>query len=272
MQGSVLETAEVQARYAHLRCPFVVQKLLILPRKLGKWEVSYFQHKYVYPIVPLTSSWSSLFLVKNSTFRNSFASAVVSAIPVPTLESAQYPGILPSPTCGYPHPQFTLRPVPFPTLSVDRSFGAAISEGPSTQQASLLSQPQAEHPPTEEAPSRTIPTACVRPTHPLRSFANPLLPPPMSAIEPKVPYTPLLSQTGPNLAKGQVKTASLGLAGKARSPLLPVSVPTAPEVSEEGHKPTEDPASVYEQDDLSEQMASLEGLMKQLNAITGSAF
>lgn len=29
---------------------------------------------------------------------------------------------------------------------------------------------------------------------------------------------------------------------------------------------------VYEQDDLSEQMASLEGLMKQLNAITGSAF
>ncbi|NXI54769.1 DCC protein, partial [Chloroceryle aenea] len=30
---------------------------------------------------------------------------VVSAIPVPTLESAQYPGILPSPTCGYPHPQ-----------------------------------------------------------------------------------------------------------------------------------------------------------------------
>ncbi|NXN48911.1 DCC protein, partial [Rynchops niger] len=36
---------------------------------------------------------------------------VVSAIPVPTLESAQYPGILPSPTCGYPHPQFTLRPV-----------------------------------------------------------------------------------------------------------------------------------------------------------------
>lgn len=31
-------------------------------------------------------------------------------------------------------------------------------------------------------------------------------------------------------------------------------------------------SQVYEQDDLSEQMASLEGLMKQLNAITGSAF
>ncbi|XP_067555156.1 netrin receptor DCC-like [Pseudorca crassidens] len=200
--------------------------------------------------------------------------AVVSAIPVPTLESAQYPGILPSPTCAYPHPQFTLRPVPFPTLSVDRGFGAGktVSEGPATQQPPMLPPAQPEHPSGEEAPSRTIPTACVRPTHPLRSFANPLLPPPMSAIEPKIPYTPLLSQSGPTLPKTHVKTASLGLAGKARSPLLPVSVPTAPEVSEESHKPTEDPANVYEQDDLSEQMASLEGLMKQLNAITGSAF
>ncbi|XP_049475510.1 netrin receptor DCC-like [Panthera uncia] len=124
--------------------------------------------------------------------------AVVSAIPVPTLESAQYPGILPSPTCGYPHPQFTLRPVPFPTLSVDRGFGAGktVSEGPTTQQPPMLPPAQPEHPSSEEAPSRTIPTACVRPTHPLRSFANPLLPPPMSAIEPKVPYTPLLSQPG----------------------------------------------------------------------------
>ncbi|KAB0361322.1 hypothetical protein FD754_005478, partial [Muntiacus muntjak] len=123
--------------------------------------------------------------------------AVVSAIPVPTLESAQYPGILPSPTCGYPHPQFTLRPVPFPTLSVDRGFGAGktVSEGPSPQQPAMLPPAQPEHPSSEEAPSRTIPTACVRPTHPLRSFANPLLPPPMSAIEPKVPYTPLLSQS-----------------------------------------------------------------------------
>ncbi|KAF6087755.1 DCC netrin 1 receptor [Phyllostomus discolor] len=200
--------------------------------------------------------------------------AVVSAIPVPTLESAQYPGILPSPTCGYPHPQFTLRPVPFPTLSVDRGFGTGktVNEGPTTQQPPMLPPTQPEHPSNEEVPSRTIPTACVRPTHPLRSFANPLLPPPMSAIEPKVPYTPLLSQPGPTLPKTHVKTASLGLAGKARSPLLPVSVPTAPEVSEESHKPTEDPANVYEQDDLSEQMASLEGLMKQLNAITGSAF
>lgn len=73
---------------------------------------------------------------------------------------------------------------------------AAVSEGPAPQQPPLLPQTQPEHSSNEDAPSRTIPTACVRPTHPLRSFANPLLPPPMSAIEPKVPYTPLLSQAG----------------------------------------------------------------------------
>ncbi|KAG9354086.1 hypothetical protein JZ751_012210 [Albula glossodonta] len=199
---------------------------------------------------------------------------VVSAIPVPTLESSQYPGILPSPTCGYPHSKFTLRPMPFPTLTVDRSYATAMApEGstPHAQQQTLIPSSQSEHASTEEVPSRTIPTACVRPTHPMRSFANPLLPPPMGTIEPKV-YTPLMPQSSASLPKAQVKTASLGQAGKARSPLLPVSVPTAPEVAEEGNKQPEDPANVYEQDDLSEQMASLEGLMKQLNAITGSAF
>ena len=43
--------------------------------------------------------------------------------------------------------------------------------------------------------NRTIPTACVRPTHPLRSFINPLLPPPMGTIDPKV-YTSMMSQSG----------------------------------------------------------------------------
>ncbi|KAJ8007460.1 hypothetical protein DPEC_G00117730 [Dallia pectoralis] len=227
---------------------------------------------------------------------------VVSAIPVPTLESSQYPGVLPSPTCGYSHttlashPKFTLRPVPFPGLTVDRSYHTAIStEGssplvvPQPQQPTLVtsssSQPgvglvggggggELSLPGTEEVggvSTRTIPTACVRPTHPLRSFANPLLPPPMGNIDPKV-YTPMMPHSSSSLPKPTVKTASLGQAGKARSPLLPVSVPTAPEVGEEGQKLPEDSANVYEQDDLSEQMASLEGLMKQLNAITGSAF
>uniref|UniRef100_A0A7N8WX49 DCC netrin 1 receptor n=1 Tax=Mastacembelus armatus TaxID=205130 RepID=A0A7N8WX49_9TELE len=172
-------------------------------------------------------------------------------------------------------------PPSFSAMPSDSSNNPLLQQQPPPQQAPLLlsstTAPPGEHVagvgPVPGAPAvaaaageetqagsgRTIPTACVRPTHPLRSFTNPLLPPPMGTIDPKV------------LPKPQVKTASLGQAGKARSPLLPVSVPTAPDLSEEGGtNPTED--SVYEQDDLSEQMASLEGLMKQLNAITGSAF
>ena len=54
----------------------------------------------------------------------------------------------------------------------------------------------------------------------------------------------LLSCPGASLPKPQVKTASLGQAGKARSPLLPVSVPTAPDLQEEGGaKPAEDSAT-----------------------------
>uniref|UniRef100_A0A671V2J7 DCC netrin 1 receptor n=1 Tax=Sparus aurata TaxID=8175 RepID=A0A671V2J7_SPAAU len=231
---------------------------------------------------------------------------VVSAIPVPALDSSQYPGILPSPSCGFTHNKFSLRPMPFPSLTVDRGYTPAmpsdsstnplLQQQPPAQQAPPLlpgaSAPPGEHVPgvgpvpgapaavataaAEEAQAgsgRTIPTACVRPTHPLRSFTNPLLPPPMGTIDPKV-YTSMLPQSSTSHQKPQVKTASLGQAGKARSPLLPVSVPTAPDLPEEGGlKPAEDSAAnVYEQDDLSEQMASLEGLMKQLNAITGSAF
>ncbi|XP_049593123.1 netrin receptor DCC isoform X4 [Syngnathus scovelli] len=231
---------------------------------------------------------------------------MVSAIPVPSLDSSQYPGILPSPSCSFTHSKFSLRPMPFPSLTVDRRYTQVISTDASTnpllQQQSPPQQPPplllgssvsaGEHVPgigpvpgapaaatavasedSQAGASRTIPTACVRPTHPLRSFTNPLLPPPMSTIDPKV-YTSMLPQSTGSLPKPQVKTASLGQPGKARSPLLPVSVPTAPDIPEEGGtKPTEDSAAnVYEQDDLSEQMASLEGLMKQLNAITGSAF
>uniref|UniRef100_H2MKI3 DCC netrin 1 receptor n=1 Tax=Oryzias latipes TaxID=8090 RepID=H2MKI3_ORYLA len=191
---------------------------------------------------------------------------VVSAIPVPALDSAQYPGILPSPSCGFTHNKFSLRPMPFPSLTLDRGYTPGTQQ-PASQQPTPLLPGSSE---AQAGGSRTIPTACVRPTHPLRSFTNPLLPPPMGTIDPKV-YTSMISQSGGSLPKPQVKTASLGQAGKARSPLLPVSVPTAPDLQEEGGaKLPED--SVYEQDDLSEQMASLEGLMKQLNAITGSAF
>ncbi|XP_056874779.1 netrin receptor DCC isoform X2 [Takifugu flavidus] len=227
---------------------------------------------------------------------------VVSAIPVPALDSSQYSGILPSPSCGFTHNKFSLRPMPFSTLTVDRGFTTDTSSNPLLQQQSPPQQPapllpSSSVPPTEHVPvvspvpgapapvvpapaeeaqaasGRTIPTACVRPSHPLRSFTNPLLPSSMGTIDPKV-YTSMMPQSSASLPKPQVKTASLGQPGKARSPLLPVSVPTAPDLTEEGAtKAAEDSAAnVYEQDDLSEQMASLEGLMKQLNAITSSAF
>uniref|UniRef100_A0A672I8F9 DCC netrin 1 receptor n=1 Tax=Salarias fasciatus TaxID=181472 RepID=A0A672I8F9_SALFA len=149
---------------------------------------------------------------------------VVSAIPVPALDSSQYPGILPSPSCGFSHSKFSLRPMPFPSLTVDRGYTPGTT-------------------PLRSSSRRTIPTACVRPSHPLRSFTNPLLPPPMGTIDPKV-YTSMLPQSSASLPKPQVKTASLGQAGKARSPLLPVSVPTAPDLPEEGGaKPAEDSAA-----------------------------
>ncbi|KAJ3605607.1 hypothetical protein NHX12_027652, partial [Muraenolepis orangiensis] len=233
--------------------------------------------------------------------------SVVSAIPVPSLEG-QYP--------GFSHGQYTLRSMPLPSLTLDRGYGTdpahcllqqqappphTAGHASSPTQPVVVEEAHGNHGATvATATTRAIPTACVRPSHPLRSFvsanatspgvisppgsccgsgggggkAPPLLPPPMAVmLEPKV-YT---SMTGPPGAITMAtKTASLGQTGKARSPLLPVSVPTAPDFLEEGGgmggdklAGTEDAANVYEQDDLSEQMASLEGLMKQLNAITG---
>lgn len=62
----------------------------------------------------------------------------------------------------------------------------------------------------------------------------------------------VLSCPGASLPKPQVKTASLGQAGKARSPLLPVSVPTAPDLQEEGvTKAAEDSATNVSQREAS---------------------
>lgn len=62
--------------------------------------------------------------------------AVVSAIPVPALDSSQYPGILPSPSCGFSHSKFSLRPMPFPSLTVDRGYtpGTVRSKSTHTKQ------------------------------------------------------------------------------------------------------------------------------------------
>ncbi|CAL9682025.1 unnamed protein product [Knipowitschia caucasica] len=199
---------------------------------------------------------------------------VVSAVALDPQFDTQFPSLLQSPSCGFN--KFSLRQMPFPSLSVER-FSPAMTSEPSANPL----QPQQAPPPEsslvaavgvvvspmgvasseEGGGARTIPTACVRPSHPLRSFTSG-----------SAHCTPHAAAATVNVSS-LVKTASLGLGGKARSPLLPVSVPTAPELQEEGGaKGDEGGANVYEQDDLSEQMASLEGLMQQLNAITGSAF
>lgn len=90
-------------------------------------------------------------------------------------------------------------------------FPTAITTETPQPQASLIPTVQPEASGAEEMPSRSIPTACVRPTHPLRSFTNPLLPPPMGTIEPKV-YTPMMPQPGEVLsAAGSVNGINAAL-------------------------------------------------------------
>ncbi|KAG8576271.1 hypothetical protein GDO81_009816 [Engystomops pustulosus] len=110
-----------------------------------------------------------------------------------------------------------------------------------------------------------IPTAHIRPSHPLKSFAVPAVPAPApgSAYEP-LPSSPLLAQQAPSALS--VKTASLGTLGRVRPP-LPVTVPSAPEPLETSRM-LEGSECSYEPDELSKEMAHLEGLMKDLNAIT----
>uniref|UniRef100_A0A3P8VK11 Neogenin 1b n=1 Tax=Cynoglossus semilaevis TaxID=244447 RepID=A0A3P8VK11_CYNSE len=104
--------------------------------------------------------------------------------------------------------------------------------------------------------------------HPLKSFAVPAYPgtghPTYESSA--LPSTPLLAQTVPPTHPHVVKTASIGTLGRTRSPMI-VNVPNAPDVPETS-KMLEDVDNSYEPDELTEEMAHLEGLMKDLNAIT----
>uniref|UniRef100_A0AAY4AAB9 DCC netrin 1 receptor n=1 Tax=Denticeps clupeoides TaxID=299321 RepID=A0AAY4AAB9_9TELE len=93
-------------------------------------------------------------------------------------------------------------PRPGTNVSSSELQCSITTEGATPQQQTLIPTTQTEHAGTEEAPSRTIPTACVRPTHPLRSFANPILPPPMGTIDPKV-YTTMMPQSKGTLGRGR---------------------------------------------------------------------
>uniref|UniRef100_A0A674DI38 Neogenin n=1 Tax=Salmo trutta TaxID=8032 RepID=A0A674DI38_SALTR len=165
------------------------------------------------------------------------------------------------------------------------SYRESVRNTPSTEPLPPQAQPpcQAEHQhpdpegsyqgstATDDEPSASgsycsagqPPTAHVRPTHPLKSFAVPANPA-ANFESPALPSTPLLTQTGPQLHS--VKTASIGTLGRVRPP-MPVTVPSAPDVPETS-KMLEDVDSSYEPDELTEEMAHLEDLMKDLNAIT----
>ncbi|XP_038640291.1 neogenin-like isoform X2 [Scyliorhinus canicula] len=118
----------------------------------------------------------------------------------------------------------------------------------------------------EEESNRNVPTAHVRPSHPLKSFAVITIPPASTSYETTSSSTPLLSQTGTNPQVQSVKTASIGTLGRSRSPMA-VTVPSAPELAE-STKMLEDSDSNYGPDELTEEMTHLTGLMKDLNVIT----
>ncbi|XP_059392497.1 neogenin isoform X3 [Carassius carassius] len=172
------------------------------------------------------------------------------------------------PPRGYLHHQIGLRAPATPSTLSDRppSAESVRNQPPAPEPPVAPSQPSttAELEKTEalikeeEPPSINPPTAHVRPTHPLKSFAVPAVT--VSAHNPStyesaLPSTPLLAQS--------VKMASIGTLNRVRAPMA-VTVPSAPDQSE-----TSKMLDVtYETDELSEEMAHLEGLMKDLNAIT----
>uniref|UniRef100_A0A669CHA0 Neogenin 1b n=1 Tax=Oreochromis niloticus TaxID=8128 RepID=A0A669CHA0_ORENI len=128
---------------------------------------------------------------------------------------------------------------------------------------------------TEEEPSYSSnlpPLRSAHPhahAHPLKSFAVPAIPASShpSYESPALPSTPLLTQTELNQNfSNQLFATSIGTLGRTRTPMV-VTVPNAPDVPETS-KMLEDVDSSYEPDELTEEMAHLEGLMKDLNAIT----
>lgn len=173
------------------------------------------------------------------------------------------------PPRGYLHHQISLRAPATTHTHSERAAESARNQPAAPEPPVAPSQPltTAELQKTtevikeEEAPGINPPTAHVRPTHPLKSFAVPTVT--VSAHSPStydsaLPSTPLLAQPA-----SAGKTASIGTLSRARAPMV-VTVPSAPDQSETSKMLD----MTFETDELSEEMAHLEGLMKDLNAIT----
>lgn len=188
---------------------------------------------------------------------------VVSAHPIHSIDNSHFrsvPGFMLHVLSGAPQATESVRHTPScDTVVAASSSSQTGPEDPDPPGGSFLPGSMDE----DSGPS--IPTAHIRPSHPLKSFAVPAVPAPApgSSYEP-LPSSPLLAQQAPSALS--VKTASLGTLGRVRPP-LPVTVPSAPEPLETSRM-LEGSECSYEPDELSKEMAHLEGLMKDLNAIT----
>ncbi|KAM6257696.1 neogenin isoform 1-T1 [Porphyrio hochstetteri] len=208
---------------------------------------------------------------------------VISAHPIHSLDNPHHhfhSGSLASPTRSYLHHQVNPWPIGTSMSHSDRANSTeSVRNTPSTDtMPAASSQTCADHQDPEssagsylanaqeEDSAQSLPTAHVRPSHPLKSFAVPAVPPAGATYDPALPSTPLLTQQASNHPVHSVKTASIGTLGRTRPP-MPVVVPSAPDVQETARM-LEDSESNYEPDELTKEMAHLEGLMKDLNAIT----
>ncbi|XP_026175884.1 neogenin 1a isoform X6 [Mastacembelus armatus] len=223
---------------------------------------------------------------------------VISAHPIHSLDNHHHHyhmGSLASPTrsylyhpgSGHPRPHACATPISHldrvdSTESVRNTpssepLPAATASSQASCPSEILADPEGSYhgsTTTEEEPSYSSnlpPHRSAHPhahAHPLKSFAVPAIPATShpSYESPALPSPPLLAQTGPPTHPHVVKTASIGTLGRTRTPMI-VTVPNAPDVPETS-KMLEDVDSSYEPDELTEEMAHLEGLMKDLNAIT----
>uniref|UniRef100_UPI00398F4870 neogenin-like isoform X3 n=1 Tax=Pristiophorus japonicus TaxID=55135 RepID=UPI00398F4870 len=206
---------------------------------------------------------------------------VISAHPIHSLDNPHHHHLCDgpsSPTRGYLRHQISSRPL---GSSVNRANSTeSVRNTPNSDMSPALSSqthpvenvetdiPTVSYLPAsqEEESNRSVPTAHVRPSHPLKSFAVIAIPPVSTSYDVASSSTPLLSQTGTNPQVHSVKTASIGTLGRSRSPMA-VTVPSAPDVAE-STKMLEDSDSNYGPDELSEEMTHLTGLMKDLSVIT----
>ncbi|XP_053933989.1 neogenin isoform X6 [Cuculus canorus] len=173
---------------------------------------------------------------------------VISAHPIHSLDNPHHhfhSGSLASPTRSYLHHQVSPWPIGTSMSHSDRANSTeSVRNTPSTDTMPASSaQACADHQDPESATgsylanaqeedsAQNLPTAHVRPSHPLKSFAVPAVPPAGASYDPALPSTPLLTQQAPNHPVHSVKTASIGTLGRTRPP-MPVVVPSAPDVQE----------------------------------------